>query len=317
MVAKAGKAQRRSKSQSRMQRVEGILQVAHDADASKGQNASKENTSSSLFSVHACSDRMAGDQSSNLMNPKWKRLVHAVAHTLAQRCGESISGFDADTTRLLTYFVSSDAGGGGSQMDIKQCLSGSLEVMDLSDKSIGLVLLGAFHFLQADDTKLTSQTWRLLVVTSLLVATDILCTNAERDQATMKLRMAVAHWWSPVQADRAIQVFKQRDSFKKEPLDRHKIASLYFDLRQHAMELGDNRDGDDSSNGAVFEFSQEIAQKVLLVGKKPSTASETDRSNSGSRGSHRRPADRSGASLALSDDDSSLMNEGGEHVLSI
>merc|ERR1719277_2599208 len=194
------------------------------------------------------------------MNPRWRRLINAVSRSLAQRFSEAAPVPDGRHARVMAEFVNTDATGGGSQMDLRQCFKGALEAMELSDKSAGFVLIGAYYYLQADDVMLTTQTWRSLVVTSLLVAANELCERAERELASGKLRRSVAHWWSEDKADRAFQVFKLRDAFVRDPLNQQKIVALYLELRARSLETAPLED-DSSSGSAVFEFPHDPASK--------------------------------------------------------
>jgi hypothetical protein len=250
------------------------------------------------------SDGGGGDVSSELLNPRWRRLINAVSRSLAQRFSDAAPNSDGRQARVMAEFVHTDATGGGSQMDLRQCFKGALEAMELSDKSAGFVLIGAYYYLQADDVMLTTQTWRSLVVTSLLAAADELCERAEREQAIGKLRRSAAHWWSADRADRAFQVFRLRDAFVRDPIDRQKIAALYFDLRARSLKTT-SLDDDSSSGLAVFEFAHDTASKRISHAKAQTSWSGrngdlADRSN-----------ERSNASLAFSESRSrSVLNDG-------
>jgi len=232
--------------------------------------------------------------SSDLLNPRWRRLILAVSRLLAQRLSDATPVCDGRRAREMAEFVHTDATGGGSQMDLHQCFKGALEAMELSDKSTGFVLIGAYYYLQADDLLLTTQTWRSLVVTSLIAAVNELCDRAEREQAIGKLRRSAAHWWSAEKADRAFQVFKLRDAFVRDPFSPQKMAALYFDLRARSLEAAP-LDDDSSSGVAVFEFAQDAAAKVTSHVKASTpvagrSCGVLDRSN-----------ERSNASLAFSE----------------
>jgi len=176
-------------------------------------------------------------------------------------------------------------------------------VMNLSEKSTGFVLLGAYHYLQAEDLMLTCRTWRSLVVTSLLVAAHMLCETTERDNAMAKLRNSVAHWWSAKKADSAFEFFTRRETFQKEPLNQHTLAALYFDLRARALEMA-GQDDDSSSGLAVFELSlqKKARQEGISAGifsthhgRKPHTRPFHTSSDLSERS-----RERSGASLTFS-----------------
>jgi hypothetical protein len=227
-----------------------------------------------------------------------------VSHILSQRLSDAAPVSDVRRAQEMGEFVHTDAIGGGSQMDLRQCFKGALEAMELSDKSTGFVLIGAYYYLQADDVILTTQTWRSLVVTSLLVAANELCERAERELAIGKLRRSAAHWLSSDKADRAFQVFKLRDAFVRDPLNQQKIAALYFDLRARSLETAP-LDDDSSSGLAVFEFDHDTAAKRNSHVKASTSGSGrngdlADRSN-----------ERSNASLAFSESRSrSVLNDG-------
>ncbi|CAK0827951.1 unnamed protein product [Prorocentrum cordatum] len=227
----------RSQSISRMQRAQALLNDEDKNGGSKAMTQSGQTSDSFDSGVLECrSDRSGGEMSSDLLNPRWRRLILAVSRLLAQRLSDATPVCDGRRAREMAEFVHTDATGGGSQMDLHQCFKGALEAMELSDKSTGFVLIGAYYYLQADDLMLTTQTWRSLVVTSLLVATNELCERAEREVASGKLRRSVAHWWSEDRADRAFQVFKLRDAFVRAPLNQQKIVALYFDLRARSLD---------------------------------------------------------------------------------
>jgi len=242
--------------------------------------------------------------SSGLLNPRWRRLINAVSRGLAQRFSDVAPVSDGRHARVMAEFVHTDAIGGGSQMDLRQCFKGALEAMELSDKSAGFVLIVAYHYLQADDVMLTTLTWRSLVMTSLLAAASELCERVEREQAIGKLRRSAAHWWSADKADRAFQVFKLRDAFVRDPLNQQKIAALYFDLRARSLETAP-LDDDSNSGLAVFEFEHDTAAKrnshVKASTSWPGRNGDlADRSN-----------ERSNASLAFSESRSrSYLNDG-------
>jgi len=265
----------------------------------------KEVSSSFDSGVLGChSEKSGGDISSDLMNPRWRRLITAVSRSLAQRFSDGTSVSASGNARMMAEFVHTDATGGGSQMDLHQCFKGALEAMELSDKSTGFVLIGAYYYLQADDLMLTTQTWRSLVVTSLLVATNELCERAEREVASGKLRRSVAHWWSEDRADRAFQVFKLRDAFVRAPLNQQKIVALYFDLRARSLETAP-LDDDSSSGLAVFEFPNDPATKRNSHVKASTSWSSRNGENAD------RSNDRSNASLAFSESKSrSTINDG-------
>ncbi|CAK0827948.1 unnamed protein product [Prorocentrum cordatum] len=295
----------RSQSISRMQRAQALLNDEDKNGGSKAMTQSGQTSDSFDSGVLECrSDRSGGEMSSDLLNPRWRRLILAVSRLLAQRLSDATPVCDGRRAREMAEFVHTDATGGGSQMDLHQCFKGALEAMELSDKSTGFVLIGAYYYLQADDLMLTTQTWRSLVVTSLLVATNELCERAEREVASGKLRRSVAHWWSEDRADRAFQVFKLRDAFVRAPLNQQKIVALYFDLRARSLETAP-LDDDSSSGLAVFEFPNDPATKRNSHVKASTSWSSRNGENAD------RSNDRSNASLAFSESKSrSTINDG-------
>jgi len=286
----SGGSRARSQSTSRMQRAAALL---NEPVAPSGYG--KEVSSSFDSGVLGChSEKSGGDISSDLMNPRWRRLITAVSRSLAQRFSDGTSVPASGNARVMAEFVHTDVVGGGSQMDLCQCFKGALEAMELSSKSTGFVLIGAYYYLQAEDLMLTTQTWRSLVVTSLLAAVNELCDRAEREQAIGKLRRSAAHWWSAEKADRAFQVFKLRDAFVRDPLNQQKIAELYFDLRARSLEIAP-LDGFSSSGLSIFDCAQDTATKRNSHVKAP--ASVVGRSG----GLADRSNERSNASLAFSE----------------
>ncbi|CAK0827950.1 unnamed protein product [Prorocentrum cordatum] len=216
----------RSQSISRMQRAQALLNDEDKNGGSKAMTQSGQTSDSFDSGVLECrSDRSGGEMSSDLLNPRWRRLILAVSRLLAQRLSDATPVCDGRRAREMAEFVHTDATGGGSQMDLHQCFKGALEAMELSDKSTGFVLIGAYYYLQADDLMLTTQTWR-----------------------------------SEDRADRAFQVFKLRDAFVRAPLNQQKIVALYFDLRARSLETAP-LDDDSSSGLAVFEFPNDPATK--------------------------------------------------------
>jgi hypothetical protein len=290
-----------------MQRARALLDENGSSSTAVPSGSGKEVTVSGSFDsglLECRSDRSGGEMSSDLLNPRWRRLINAVSRGLAQRFSDAAPVPDGRHARVMAEFVHTDAIGGGSQMDLRQCFKGALEAMELSDKSTGFVLIGAYYYLQADDVILTTQTWRSLVVTSLLVAANELCERAERELAIGKLRRSAAHWLSADKADRAFQVFKLRDAFVQDPLNQQKIAALYFDLRARSLETAP-LDDDSSSGLAVFEFAHDTAAK----------RNSHVRASTSWSGRNGDPADRSNersnASLAFSESRSrSVLNDG-------
>jgi hypothetical protein len=215
--------------------------------------------SDSFESDLARSDGSRGETSSGLLNPHWRRLIVAVSRSLAQRLSDAVAASESRLAQEMMELVHTDATGGGSQMDIHLCFEGALEATELVDSSTSFVLVGAYYYLQADDVVLTTQTWRPLVVTSLLAAASELRERAEREQTIGRLRRCAAHWWPEDKADRALQVFKLRDAFLRDPLSEQKIAALYSELRARSLEIAPL---DDSIPGsAVFEFPRDQAPK--------------------------------------------------------
>ncbi|CAK0827946.1 unnamed protein product [Prorocentrum cordatum] len=170
----------RSQSISRMQRAQALLNDEDKNGGSKAMTQSGQTSDSFDSGVLECrSDRSGGEMSSDLLNPRWRRLILAVSRLLAQRLSDATPVCDGRRAREMAEFVHTDATGGGSQMGLcrdglMECLrSGhkretllteldkeAEEAMELSDKSTGFVLIGAYYYLQADDLMLTTQTWR-------------------------------------------------------------------------------------------------------------------------------------------------------------
>jgi len=246
---------------SRMQRAHALMDNRWP-DSSRSTAAPSGHATSDLFdSDFACSGGSWGEASSGLPNPHWHRLVVAVSRSLAQRFSDAVPVSEGRRAQEMMEFVlvDTDTTGGGSLMDIVLCFECAFKAMELSDKSTSFVLLGAYYYLQADDVVITTQTWRSLVVASLLAAANELCERAEREQAIGKLRRYVAHWWSEDEADRVFQVFKLRDAFVQDPVNKQKIAALYSELRVRSQETAPL---DDSIPGLlVFEFPHEAAPK--------------------------------------------------------
>ncbi|CAK0863640.1 unnamed protein product [Prorocentrum cordatum] len=192
----------------------------------------------------------------------------------------------------MAAFVHASATGGGSLLGLKECFRGALDAMELSDKSKGMVLAGAYHCLQAEDILLTAQTWRPLVVTSLLVAAGDLCERAEREQAIRKLRCSTAQWWSQDKADLAVQVFKMRDAYVRDPLRHPNVVALCLKLQARSLETASL--GEDSRSWSTAVELDRASKRNAHVG-----ASTRRSSRNGTR--HACSIERSNAILALSE----------------
>jgi len=277
---------RRSQSRSRMQIA--LAMMSHRGD---DRSRSTEAPSGRAASRDA---GLLGRRSSRSRRGLASDLVAAVSKSLAQRLSDHAPVLEGRRARDMAAFVHAGATGSGCLLGLSECFRGALEAMELSDKSKGMVLAGAYHCLQADDVLLTAQTWRPLVVTSLLVAVSELCGRAEREQAIRKLRRSTAQWWSQDKADLAVQVFKMREAYVRDPLSHQNVVALCLKLQARSLEpasLGE----DSSSWSTAFEFSC----KRTSNGNGHVRASTRRSSRNGTR--HAYNIERSNAILALSE----------------
>lgn len=187
------------------------------------------------------------EASSHIGMPKWRRLLRAASQSLATHVAKDQNvvvqtPFDA--------FVFMDAQGGGSEVDIYQCLRQVFESLsDLSDLDIGTIIIGMHHFLTARDLPLSSQTWRALMVTALVVSVRIIIQEDRKRTVTEEqLFRTIKHWWPRDRAAKAVQVFTDRQAFKDGQLTPQKQAECYFALRDQGLRLNG---GDLDSNASA------------------------------------------------------------------
>jgi len=275
---------RRSQSRSRMQIA--LAMMSHRGD---DRSRSTEAPSGRAASRDA---GLLGRRSSRSRRGLASDLVAAVSKSLAQRLSDHAPVLDGRRARDMAAFVHTGATGGDSLLGLSECFRGALEAMELSDTSKGMVLAGAYHCLQADDVQLTPQTWRPLVVTSLLVAVSELCGRAEREQAIRKLRRSTAQWWSQDKADLAVEVFKMRDAYVRDPLSHQNVVALYLKLQARSSETASL--GEDSSSWSTAVELKRASKRNAHV-----RASTRRSSRNGTR--HAYNIERSNAILALSE----------------
>lgn len=205
----------------------------------------------------------SSDVSSHLLEPKWHRLAGAVAQVLVSNSDDP----EAASPKVSSVFVHPDAVGGGTEVDIKLCLTALLEALDLSDRDTGFILLHAYHYWQIENMPITSQTWRpLLVVGVLFGIRAVLESPAEVDGAQNRLHRHVAHWWPKQCSDRALERFAARDVFGDQRLGPAALASLYFDLRDRALRMCEGPDGSESGSFLSTDFSG-VAPVPLAVAR--------------------------------------------------
>lgn len=241
----------------------GAAELALQADS--GGSVCQQDSGSSSVGQGRGSGRSQGqlsDVSSHLFAPSWRRLLRAIASTLASRIEESEGGQSgvrgtpsiATNMRLEGLLMLRDGAGGGSAEDLKAFLSGILEELGLQDKESGFLLLHMFYYLQPRDLNLSDRTWRTLVMTAVAVAIgDVSSSQLERESARDSLMGCVKHWWSPSNFKQAEEAFVSRDCFKSNPPSRSDLVQLYFELRDSGLHMAP----DDSSDvsGAAFETS--------------------------------------------------------------
>jgi len=220
----------------------------------------------------------SSDVSSYLLRPKWHRLVMAVASVLASRTEADDDSHCVDTAdTFCSMFIHPDAVGGGTERDLRTCLTGWLEVLDLEDSDTGFVLLHAYHFLQTDDLPLSSRTWRPLMVTCILLAVEVVLGCTARDkEAKVKLQQHVAHWWSGPLAEGALRACSRHISLGgRRDLSRSALAMLYFELRERALHMHDEEDASGASATFLSDSLAPLLPAPLSVAHGSSIQSKT------------------------------------------
>lgn len=183
-------------------------------------------------------------------------MLKAAAQSLGQKVSENSQSRATYTSTICreveAAFEHPDAHGGGTEIDIQKCLKQLLEDMNLSDEDTGTILIGMFHFLQADDLPVNSRSWRPLVFTALLAAVDIVLVGPGAERVQDRLKTAVVHWWPRHKADHAYYVFTSRERFRRAPrLTPSVLATWYFELRQKGLMMSHTQD---STTSAVASF---------------------------------------------------------------
>lgn len=209
--------------------------------------------------------------SSHISRPKWRRMLRAAAQALGKQLQDANRSELGGFSDLEAAFLHPDAGGGGTEVDIHQCLRQLLEDMALSDEDTGTILIGLYHFMQADDLPVSTRTWRPLIVTALLASVD-LCLGEKSEPAKEKLRRSVVHWWPQHKADHAYNVFTLRENFTSSLLTPSVRMTCYLALREQGLNMSH---AGDSTTSAVFSFEASVAgsthtRRSSRSGKPPS-----------------------------------------------
>eukprot|EP00927_Polykrikos_kofoidii_P007804 TRINITY_DN13204_c0_g3_i1.p1 TRINITY_DN13204_c0_g3~~TRINITY_DN13204_c0_g3_i1.p1 ORF type:complete len:292 (-),score=45.48 TRINITY_DN13204_c0_g3_i1:116-991(-) len=216
-------------------------------------------------SLGARSDGAWSQADSHIGAPRWERLLKGAAASLTRRISKAADAVSGTEWQL---FVVQDGSGGGTEVDVYQCLKSLLDVLALNEVDTGVVLIGAHHFLSAVDLPLSSQTWRPLTFTSLLASLRIATAGAQRREASEQMLCRVAHWWPRDKAEDACEFFTNRQAFKDNRLTPSKHAEYYFTLRATGLQMG----GWDAASNASAVHSVEMNDGNLPVQGVPEEA---------------------------------------------
>jgi len=200
------------------------------------------------------SEPAQGEVSSQLVRPRWRRLLRAAALLLSKMLVAS-----GRAEEVWTY---PNAIGGGTETDFNRLLASCLEACDLGDEQTGSVLIGTYTFLQATDLPLTARTWRVLVVTAMLASVKVLITHrAMAAKIDARLKDDVAHWWPKANADMCVKVFTSRQKFKQMKLNPSCLARSYFLPREKSLSMGSE---DQSAASAVYDWSRISGNSLIM-----------------------------------------------------
>merc|ERR1719188_719152 len=112
-----------------------------------------------------------------MSDPNWQRLLRVVAQDLAGRC--VISGHAAELGSTWSAFTSNSATGGGTNSDIKSCMTSLFEAIQLGMKDKTILLLTTYAVLKESDLLWSPLTWRLMLVTAIGAAAEKVLVGAE------------------------------------------------------------------------------------------------------------------------------------------
>jgi len=155
--------------------------------------------------------------------------------------------------------------GGGSEIDLHNCLMGLLGALGLEDRDTGIALLHVYHYVRAEDLPLSPRTWRPLLVAALTCAVEAAVGHREEAEAAKRrLQRNVAHWWASPFSDRALEAFTSRPSFQRAALGRSSLAALYFELRERSLQLVDS-DCSSTSAASVSEYFARLVPAPISV----------------------------------------------------
>jgi len=194
---------------------------------------------------YAVSEGGISAASSHISKPKWRRMLKAAAQSLGKQVrGEDQSRRPEVVDReMQAAFEHPDAVGGGSEADIQKCLRQLLEDLNLGDEDTGTILIGTYHFLQAEDIHVNSKSWRPLVVTALLAAVGMVLAHDLAQTVQERIKRAVQHWWPRHKADEAYHVFISRQVYKSAPkLTPQVLLTWYFELREKGLMMSNTAD---------------------------------------------------------------------------
>jgi len=192
-------------------------------------------------------------------------LARALAQALALRLERYDDGDRPGAAPAAGMFVHPDAVGGGSEIDLHNCLMGLLGALDLEDGDTGIALLHVYHYVCAEDLPLSPRTWRPLLLAALTCAVEAAVGHSkEAEAAKLRLQRNVAHWWSSPFSDRALEAFTSRPSFQPAALGRSSLAALYFELRERSLQLVDS-DCSSTSAASVSEYFAPLVPAPIRV----------------------------------------------------
>merc|ERR1719188_2815803 len=171
-----------------------------------------------------------------MSDPNWQRLLRVVAQDLAGRC--VISGHAAELGSTWSAFTSNSATGGGTNSDIKSCMTSLFEAIQLGMKDKTILLLTTYAVLKESDLLWSPLTWRLMLVTAIGAAAEKVLVGADGAAAVHgQLARHVAHWAPRGQLDLARHVFIRRQPFVRLDVRDSELLRIYFDLRNRALAM--------------------------------------------------------------------------------
>mmetsp|Transcript_25119 Transcript_25119/g.83790 ORF Transcript_25119/g.83790 Transcript_25119/m.83790 type:complete len:330 (+) Transcript_25119:66-1055(+) len=202
--------------------------------------------------VQGMSGNNLSEVSSHLFKPRWKRLLRAASRLLSEKLEKGDDTLELlEEKRLREAFTATDAIGGGSAEDVFKLFERSLEILALSDKDTGFVLLSVYQSLLAPDLPISAVTWRPVLLTAIFVAIDkVVEDEAQRTHAKRRMELDAAHWWTTSRMHTCCEIFASRELYRTLDTSRSALARLYFDLRDRGLQLSP----DNSSNASAINL---------------------------------------------------------------